>query len=203
MGKKNLKIVISLFCIIYFSLGKIVAQDPYEGQIGLTAGVGASLVGTIFDVVTGTTGVEGSSSPVLNIMADYTFSELVSLGLAFSYQSYEIAFDDSQGDYVDNIRCINFGVRFLLHFVQNEDMDLYGGIRGSYTNWAANSTNTVAGYDPLREFTLRNVGLQPLIGGTVFFDSTLGINLEVAPVGVYYAALGLHLRLSQDALAMR
>ena len=203
MGKKNLIIVISLFCTIYFSLEKIVAQDTYEGQIGLTAGVGASLVGTIFDVVTGTTGVEGSSSPVLNIMADYTFSELVSFGLAFSYQSYEIAFDDSQGDYVDNIRCLNFGVRFLLHFVQNEDMDLYGGIRGSYTNWAANSTNTLAGYDPLREFTLRNVGLQPLIGVTVFFDSTLGANLEVAPVGVYYAAVGLHLRLSQDALAMR
>ncbi len=203
MGKKNLIIVISLFCTICIHNIKIVAQDSYEGQIGLTAGVGASLVGSIFDIVTGTTGVEGSSSPVLNIMADYSFSELVSLGLAFSHQSYEIAFDDSQGDYVDNIRCLNFGVRLLLHFVQNEELDLYGGLRGSYTNWAANSTNTLAGYDPLREFTLSNVGLQPVIGASIFFDSTLGVNLELAPVGVYYAAVGLHLRLSADALAMR
>ena len=195
MGKKNLKIVISLFCTIFLISGKIHSQDTYEGEIGLTASVGASLVGTIFDVVTSTTGVEGNSQPVLNIMADYSFSDLVSLGLAFSYQSYEITFDDSQGDFVDNIRCLNFGARFLLHVLRNEETDLYVGLRGSYTNWAANSTNTVAGYDPLREFTLSNVGVQPVVGASVFFDGTIGANLELAPVGVYYAAVGLHIRL--------
>ncbi|MEM6629959.1 MAG: hypothetical protein AAF694_09825 [Bacteroidota bacterium] len=176
-------------------MGKIHSQDTREGEIGLTASVGASLIGTIFDVVTGTTGVEGNSRPVLNIMGDYSFSDLVSLGLAFSYQSYEIKFDDSQGDFVDDIRCLNFGARLLLHVVRDEDIDLYLGLRGSYTNWAANSTNTVAGYDPLREFTLSNVGLQPVIGASVFFDGKLGANLELAPVGVYYAAVGLHVRL--------
>ena len=203
MGKKYLNFVLPAICIIQSYGCFSQNQDEFAGDLGITAGVGSSLIGSIFDIVTNTTGVEGNSSPVLNIMADYSFSDLVSLGAAFSYQSYEIAFDDASGDYVDNIRCFNIGGRVLLHFLRNEDLDLYGGIRASYTNWGANSTNTLAGYDPLDPYTLSSVGLQPLLGVNVFVAPELGFNLELAPVGVYFAAVGLHLRLSADALAMR
>jgi len=196
MGKKFIIYVLFLLLVLY--LGNANAQAHQQGEAVLTIGVGNSLIGTIFDIVTSASGTEGSSSPVINVMVDYGMIDMISLGVAFSNQQYRIEFDDSSGDFVDKIRCLNFGLRPLLHFYNSDNLDLYGGFRISYTRWSATSTNTVAGYDPLEPYSLSSVGFQPLGGVSYYFTDWAGLNMEVGLGGVYIFAVGARLRLTQD-----
>ena len=169
--------------------GRLFAQAHQSGMINISAGVGGSLIGSLFDVVTNTSGIDGSNSPVINGMVDYGVTDRLSIGAAISYQSYEIAFDDSQGDYVDDINCLNIGARALIHLFNAEFFDPYLGVRAGLTNWGANSTSTVAGYDPLAAFDLNSVNFQLLLGMSYYFNESAGINFELG-TGTYVIAIG-------------
>ncbi len=196
MGKNFIFYAVFLLSLLYQVNAN--AQAHQQGEVDLAIGIGNSLIGTIFDITTSISGTEGSSSPVINVMADYGVLNIVSVGLAFSNQQYRIEFDDSSGDFVDKIRCLNFGLRPLLHFYNSDNLDLYGGFRISYTRWSATSTNTVAGYDPLEPYSLRSVGFQPLGGVSYYFTDWVGLNMEVGLGGVYIFAVGAKIRLTQE-----
>lgn len=169
------------------------SQTDLTGEFAITAGVGVSLVGTLFDIVTSVDGVDGKSKPVLNGMVEYNVYEQFHIGLGISHQGFSIDFDENNGNYRDDIRCINIGARGLFDIVQDENFTAYMGVRFSYTNWSASTTNQVAGYDPLDTFDLGSFGIQPLLGLTYYTNSPVGINAEIG-WGVYYAAIGAKLR---------
>jgi len=195
MGKKPF--LFMTICVTFLSFFQLDshAQAHQQGEFALTAGIGNSFIGTIFDVVTNSAGVAGDALPVINVIVDYGVLDQISVGLGVSYQRYDIDFDDASGDYVDRVTCVNVGVRSLWHFYQSEALDLYAGIRLGYTNWSATSTNTVAGYDPLDPFTLLSFGIQPLGGVAYYFNENIGGNLELGIVGVYFFGLGLKVRI--------
>ncbi len=196
MGKKIIGFV--LFILLCALRQPTWAQAHQQGEIDITGGIGYSLIGTIFDIATSVSGNEGSPSPVINVMADYGLIDWVSIGVAFSNQQYKIDFDDSSGDFVDKIRCVNFGIRPLLHFYNSDVLDLYAGFRVSYTNWSATSTNTVAGYDPLADYSLSSVGFQPLGGISYYFTDFVGMNMELGLGGVYIFGVGVKVRITPD-----
>lgn len=171
------------------------AKAQEAGDLNFTAGIGWSLIGAIFDVVD-QAGVDGSGTPVINIMGDYSLSDLFSLGGAASFQSYTVKYDDTQGDYRDRLTCINIGIRPLIHLTRNsEELDVYVGARAGYTVWTSSTTFDGTGdYNPEENYDLSAFGLQPL-GGVTYYFSNVGVNFELAPIGTYLAAIGVKVKL--------
>lgn len=171
-----------------------IAQAHEAGMKNITVSVGGSLIGSLFEVVTNAADVEGSNTPVIIGHVDYAFTDYFSLGAGVGYQGYKIEFGESAGDYIDNIRCLNFAVRPLVHVFNSEELDVYGGVRIGFTSWSANTTADIAGYDPLDAVDLGSFTFHPMAGVTYYFSEFLGANMEVG-VGTYLAAIGIKARI--------
>lgn len=197
------KLILSL-AVVLASVSFSNAQAIQAGNIQVTGGIGYSLIGSLFnatiDAATTTDpDVEGGGTPVINGMVDYAVGDRFTIGLAGSYQSFNIRYTDdyatSQGEnsgnaYKTKWNCLNIGLRPLFHVGNSESLDLYVGARISKTIWSYSSGNS----DDQSEdggVSLPGIGVQPLFGGTYYFTDNIGLNMEIG-IGTYLTAIGLN-----------
>jgi len=193
-----------------FSNQKAAAQKE-AGQSVVTLGVGESLVGSIFSVASSSTSGGSysiSHSPAILGMYDYGLSDRFSIGAAFSYQSFSTAYTNYSyynsttggayyGSWTDKITRINYAVRALFHFGDNENFDPYFGLRLGFTNWSASTTNPDPNYATDNGFGVTIKGAiapQVVFGVRYFFTPLIGVNLEAAIGSPYYASAGVNFK---------
>ncbi|MEZ4828597.1 MAG: hypothetical protein R3C61_20275 [Bacteroidia bacterium] len=193
--KNRILLPLTAFIIFsVFSAGSLSAQAHQQGQLGITANVGYSLVSALFQLAD-ISSDQITSIPVVTGMVDYGVADQFSIGGAVSYQSISANdVDINQANVKNTLSCLNIGVRPLFHFGNSDDLDMYAGIRVGYTRWSASTTSTDPAYDPLETYNIPGlVSLQPLLGGTYYFGP-VGINGEIG-LGTYIAALGVKVKI--------
>lgn len=213
MKKISSTILITAFCFSIMQPRNVAAQNA-KGQSVVTAGVGVSLVGLLFNAVKNTVnsqpgaGITLSSTPVIIGAYDYGVTDKFSMGFAVSYQSFgttytNYTYTNSQNvqvtipSYKDNVTRMNFGVRPLFHLGNNPNLDTYLGARISYTSWSTSTTNpdpyynTGSTYDFIGASPIK---FQTVLGLRYFFGDLVGINMELAIGPSYYLAGGINFR---------
>ncbi|MEZ4775924.1 MAG: hypothetical protein R3D00_22280 [Bacteroidia bacterium] len=182
------------FALSFTTINTLQAQAHTKGQVGITANVGYSLIGALFQAASvGSDQI--TSIPVVSGMVDFGIADQFSVGAAVSYQSISINDVDINSNNVKNtLSCMNIGIRPLFHFGNSEEADFYAGIRVGYTRWSASTNSSDPDYDPLNVYNTPGlVSLQPILGGTYYFGP-VGINGEIG-MGTYLAALGVKVRI--------
>ena len=195
--KKNT--ITSIFMILIF-MGSIVnnasAQAHSQGQLGITGTIGYNLLSLVFSAVDRASD-EFRSVPPITGAIDYGVSDRFSAGLAATYQSASFDIDENGEAIKANFTCVNIRVRPLFHFGNSDDLDFYAGVGVGTTLWNSSSESSNPDFDPISEFGLigSRIKLQPLFGGTYFFnDGAIGLNGEIA-TGPHIVAIGVKARL--------
>jgi len=170
------------------------SQAVKKGDFTVNGGVGYSLIGSIFRLTLDNakavnSEASGGGTPVINGMVDYAVTDIFSIGVAGSYQTYTINFSDDDSQ---KWSCLNIGVRPLFHFGTGDNLDLYTGARISVTSWNFTSTIDDNTFFTAGDVTLPGFGLQPLFGGTYYFTDNIGLNMELGLFGTYLAAAGIN-----------
>ena len=216
--QKNMKkITLSLLAIAsvfsFLTPQKASAQNS-QGQSVVTAGVGVSLVGILFnsvkDLVNSSPGATLTlkSTPVIIGAYDFGLADHFSIGAAFSYQQFSSSYTNytytnSQnvtvtGTFSDKVTRINAGIRPLVHFGGSDpNLDGYMGARISFTQWSLTTNNPDPYYsvDDSYSFTgLSPVKFQVVLGLRYFFTELIGGNMEVAFGPSYYFMGGINFR---------
>jgi len=174
-----------------------------QGQVVVSAGMGWGLLPAFFNALSDDVKVVYP----INAMVDYGLTDNFSVGGAYTYSSFaynqdwSYTFTDGNGvqqtavEKVD-IKAVrqNVGIRPLIHFGQDEDLDLFTGARVGFTTWkyTDNSTQSVADESDIRSST---VSFQALFGVRTYFNEVLGAHFEVG-IGTapYFIAGGLSAR---------
>lgn len=170
-----------------------------------SVGLGSSLIGFVNNKG------KSFSSPVFNGLFDYGLNEYFSIGAGISYQSIKVNYDlysstNSAGvrvtqNFYDKYNRTNIGLRLLYHTFYNdyeEDVDIYGGTRLSYTFWDV-LPGTPSGFAERDISTLGSnsrLKVQAIVGGRYFITDNLGLNGEIAVGPTYFVNLGLSYRIS-------
>lgn len=131
-----------LFAFLVLFTFKSVHAQQEKNQVAISIGAASSLAGTAINL---SGGENTSTSPAMNINADLGMNHKFSLGVSYCYQNFVtngIAYvQGSSTPYGYNYYSVNFkatqnrhnaGVRFLFHFTEKKDVDLYAGLRLSY-----------------------------------------------------------------------
>lgn len=192
---------------------KQAAAQKYRGQSVVTGGVGFSFVGLLLGVIDNTvdaaTDIRSTKTPVIIGAYDYGVSDRFSVGVGYTYQGITMRYDSYYkpningsgdtivtGDFRDRLSRQNFGIRPLFHFGDNDDLDIYAGLRLSFVRWSYNTnrpdfdasgaTRLLSGASPVKA--------QALFGMRYFFTENLGFNTELAIGPSYFAMVGLNAR---------
>jgi hypothetical protein len=208
MKKGSFIIAAVLMLLAGIIVPKQAAAQKYQGQSVVTGGVGFSVVGLFFGLVeTGLdagTEIRTTKTPVLIGAYDYGVSDRFSVGVAYSYQGLTLKYDNYidangntvLGNFTDRLTRQNFGLRPLFHFGDNDDFDIYAGLRLSFMRWsyttdrpdlASNfATEILGGASPVK--------VQGLFGMRYFFTENIGFNTELAIGPSYFAMIGVNAR---------
>jgi len=136
--KKNVIILLAIL-FLGFSSTSIYAQD-YKHTVG--ADVGLSALGGILKAIAKSDTVPDDVSyntiPVLQLRYGYMINEKISVEVAGSHQYYGVSVDNTSEKY--KVTRSNFAVRGLFHYVNNDKMTMYSGIRLGLTKWGVDFT---------------------------------------------------------------
>lgn len=177
-----------------------------KGKSVVTAGVGYSLVGGLFNAVySGYTDVKTSAVPALNAMYDYALTDKFSIGAAVTYQGFTVKYqgvtnyDANTGDFTygevkNTWSRLNVGLRPLLHFGKSENLDMYTGLRIGYSTWSykSNQYTNYPGYSEVNR--VGGITFQGLFGMRYFFIPAVGINTEIAIGSPYLFSIGANFK---------
>ena len=201
----KIKSLLIATAFLLVTTGSSVAQKA-QGQSVFTAGTSFSLaslfINLVKDAVNSSSTITVKSIPAINAMYDYGIAESFSIGAAFSYQAWTVSYSEytdtlgvvRKGPFKDRASRMNFGIRPLFHFGDNEDLDTYVGARLSFTQWSyksdarndLSSSTVFSGANPIK--------FQALFGMRYFVAENVGLNMEIAIGPTYYAMFGLNLR---------
>lgn len=138
-----------LSAVALFAFGAASAQTLEKGGVQLNAGLGFS----------------SWSTPVY-LGADFGVSDVITLGVEGSYQSYEV------GGFKGSIIGAQGNANY--HFGEavgaGDKWDLYGGLNATYYTWGGDLNNSFV------DSTSFGIGAQ--LGVRYFFSDNFGINLE-------------------------
>lgn len=182
-----------------------------QGKSVVTAGAGYSLVGALFKSVDNAIGSNGTvdlkSTPVICGMYDYALADHFSIGAAFSYQSFTAVYTNAEytnsqgftvtGSWKDRVTRMNYAIRPLFHFGDNESFDHYAGVRLGFTNWGFTSDNPDPYYNTTDFYPSgfkNRLRVQTLYGMRYFFTDNIGVNLELAIGSPYYMMGGVNFK---------
>lgn len=161
----------------------------YEGDLVVGLDVGYSLIGGLLSTNINGTDVSTGATPVINVMVDYGLTDRVSLGLAGAYQGifgeYSYSYLDAGSttvteDVRTDISRIHVALRPLFHYGNNDQLDLYSGLRiGVITNSVSHNSSDpdfaeINGFSGSR-FTMGLVAF----GMRYYFNDMVGFNFEV------------------------
>lgn len=188
-------------CALLIGTSNNADAQKYKGESVVTLGAGYSFVGALFDAVS----TDATAAPAILVMYDYAIGDKFTLGAAFSYQSMGYSFDNTYYSTANvpmtevvefKYARMNFGIRPLFHFGNNDDMDWYTGLRIGYQTWAVSNDSNDPFYidgDEAIEVLSRPT-VQPLLGARYFFTENIGVNLEVGLGSPYVAMVGANFR---------
>ncbi|MCA6362194.1 MAG: outer membrane beta-barrel protein [Bacteroidetes bacterium] len=211
MNKRKIILAAAILMIIGVAMPNKAAAQKYQGQSVITGGVGFSLTGLLFSVIErsldATTDISSTRTPVLIGAYDYGLSDRFSIGVGYTYQSLTLKYDsyyfngmtDSlvTGNFTDRVVRQNFGIRPLFHFGDNDDLDIYAGVRLSAVRWSYTTDRTDIGTDRWVSDVLGGfspVKVQGLFGMRYFFTENIGFNTELAIGPSYFAMVGINAR---------
>jgi hypothetical protein len=210
MKKGSFIIAVALMLLAGVIAPKQASAQKYQGQSVVTGGVGFSVVGLFLGLVDNAldaaTDIRSTKTPVLLGAYDYGVSDRFSIGVGYTYQSLTLKYDgyyvngnlDSlkQGSFTDRLTRQNFGLRPMFHFGDNDDLDIYAGLRVSFLRWSYTSnrpdiagnwaSDILGGASPIKA--------QALFGMRYFFTENLGFNTELAIGPSYFAMIGINAR---------
>jgi hypothetical protein len=210
MKKGSFIIAVAVMLLAGVIAPKQASAQKYQGQSVVTGGVGFSVVGLFLGLVDNAldaaTDIRSTKTPVLLGAYDYGVSDRFSIGVGYTYQSLTLKYDgyyvngdlDSlkQGSFTDRLTRQNFGLRPMFHFGDNDDLDIYAGLRVSFVRWSYTSnrpdiagnwaSDILGGASPVKA--------QALFGMRYFFTENLGFNTELAIGPSYFAMIGINAR---------
>jgi hypothetical protein len=213
MKKGSFIIAVALMLLAGIIAPKQASAQKYQGQSVVTGGVGFSFVGLLLGVIDNTvdaaTDIRSTKTPVIIGAYDYGISDRFSIGVGYTYQGITMKYDSYfkpsinggpdttiTGDFKDRLSRQNFGIRPLFHFGDNDDFDIYAGLRLSFVRWSYNTnrpdldvsgaTSLLSGASPVK--------VQGLFGMRYFFTENIGFNTELAIGPSYFAMVGINAR---------
>jgi len=144
--------------------------------------------------------LEYSSTPVLAGSYDYGVSDIFSVGVAASYQSFTEQYSSTkyasfllEPTFKVVTTRTNIAVRPLFHISNTDKFDLYGGLRIGYTIWEHNvSTDKIKVEFP--SFEQDGFALQALLGMRYFFGDFIGVGLELSIGSPYFTMAGVNFK---------
>ncbi|HEV7232230.1 MAG TPA: hypothetical protein VGO45_12915 [Bacteroidia bacterium] len=135
-----------------------------------------------------------TQTPMVNLMMDFGIADQVSMGFAFGYQSMAVTWGGTYVPEQDVYTRIGAALRFDYHFITEENMLLYAGIRAGYNYSIMTSTFTRwdANYPKNFDGGPSKLAAQAHLGFSYYFG-VVGANVEAAYSydDTYYAAAGL------------
>lgn len=191
----------------------VIAQKA-EGQVVISAGVGywmysTSQQGRIAPLV-GLGLIQDNntySQPVLNGMIDYGVADFFSMGIAVSHQKMEVEWENHQyyadtiwkvEDVTEEFTRLNIGIRPLVHFIKHDNIDMYTGLRMSYSLWTYDHDSEDPNWDD-RNLERTRMNIQLLIGLRAYFSDVIGMHMEIGMGAPCVAAMGLSFKLGNSA----
>ena len=203
-------LLLTLAFVLLAGLKPAAAQNM-KGQSTVTGGVGFSLAGLLFRAIDNAaddaiSNFEMKSTPGMLLHYDYGLADRFSIGAAFSYQQFKLVYTnmpytttagyEDTASWDDKVKRINFGIRPLFHFGNNEDLDMYTGVRISMTQWSFSSSHPDPLYDDGDFYDSFNstIRFQALFGLRYYFTPNIGFNTEFAIGTPYFLSLGANFR---------
>jgi opacity protein-like surface antigen len=215
-------VVLLAFCCA--CLSQLQAQNlDYRSNISATAGLNLWQLGSRLDnLIEGDSviGFYANATPTFALNYDYALQRWFSLGLNVTYNRLKAGADQVgvtvndkryEGEVGVNIRRTNIGLRGLFHYVNNDRVDVYSGLRVG-----ANIVRTglIAETDDIpreellkgllgnsldwalgRNFSSVRPSFQVIpIGIRTYITPNIGIGIETAIGVTYYAAANLNVR---------
>ncbi|MCU0434966.1 MAG: hypothetical protein MUC87_16030 [Bacteroidia bacterium] len=210
MNKRRIILAAVILMIIGVITPNRAAAQKYQGQSVVTGGVGFSVVGLFLGLVDNAldagTNIRSTKTPVLLGAYDYGLSDRFSIGVGYTYQSLTLKYDgyyvdgnpDSlrTGSFTDRLARQNFGIRPMFHFGDNDDLDIYAGLRVSVVRWSYRTDRPDLGSDWVGNILggASPVKAQALFGMRYFFTENIGFNTELAIGPSYFAMVGINAR---------
>lgn len=212
--KKNILATSTIFIMLIAAcMPNASHAQKYQGQSVVTGGVGWSVVGLFLGVIDkgldATSDVRSTKTPVVMGAYDFGISDRFSIGAHYTYQALTLRYDgyttfDSQGffdstvvgSFRDRLLRQSFGIRPLFHFGDNDDLDIYAGLRLSFLRWSYNSTRPDLGDDFATDIlkAANPIKVQGVFGLRYFFTENIGFNTEFAIGPSYFAMIGINAR---------
>jgi hypothetical protein len=197
--KRSLLIVLFISSLIFRSF-----SQTQERQIVFSANGGLSLIGNLISSAIGqASNINHTKLPAYQINADYGITNVVSIGGAFSYQTFGAEFRNITYTNINgttktapilnlNVNRSNIAARILFHYnTKSEEFDIYSGIRMGYTFWSVshNLSDVVnlLGWVKGSMFAPQLV----LFGFRGYLVENFGLNFELAIGAPHYASMGL------------
>lgn len=178
--------------------------QKYKGEVVINTNTAFSLMSSFirisfrvadYDIK----GLDTKVLPAISGTADIGVTDRISLGIGYVNQAARAtltSYTDTVADttYITDFkfraRRNNFGLRVLLHFGNNDQIDPYFGFRVGYGEWNVSSTETV--FELYDERKFKNiVTVQAVFGARYYFLPFLGVNGEMAFGFPYFLSAGL------------
>lgn len=199
---KKISIIASAAVLAFFAMApsKALAQKE-QGRSVVNLGVGYSLIGAIFKGtynVANYPDLKNTSIPPINLSYDFALKDNFSLGIASAYEKIAFKWTDDDGfttntySYEVGFTRLNIAARPLFHFGNNDDLDLYSGLRIGMNKWTVFTKSDDPNYnDEDVTIGLGGFGVQALFGMRYFFNENFGVQTELGIGSPYVAEFGL------------
>ena len=190
---KKLSIIMTAIAVFALLNTNSYAQNADYKSV-VSVGVGSSLFGGLMRVleVAENDSYSYSQTPVLGASYDYGVTDFLSVGVSGTYQGFFLKADDGTA----TLLRLNGAARVLFHYVNNDKLDLYSGVRLGATGYDFDSTSA----DPtLDGFADDNSGFHfrtqvVAFGMRGYFTDNIGANLEFTIGSPYFLMGGLNYR---------
>ena len=207
-------IILFAATLVLFSFDAQAQNENYPSNFSLT--VSGSTIGMLLKKVDlaeiDVDGFEVASlnttgTPVLGLSYDHSINNWFSLGIAGAYQQFQSKVEGTDTSNENGattetfnlkLKRVNVAVRPLFHYYNKENLDLYGGLRVGYTQWAASSTATDEALEEDLVDDLPGIGgfrLQVIpFGMRYYVTENLGFNGELAIGSPHFVSAGVSYR---------
>jgi len=178
-----------------------------KGQLAISASFGASLLSWEWSVMT-SPAVNYKAPPAYQGFVDYALLDKLSIGGAFSYQKVSsinrgYTYVNTSGqkvteDVVNSLTRMNFSYRLLFHYVGNDKIDIYSGIRMGVNYYQDSHTSRDLNYNLQVENGFKDFKPAPQIIGLgirMYIIQDLAINTEIAIGYPSFFSFGLTYRM--------
>jgi len=209
MKKKLLISLLLLFLFTTFS-----QAQTKKGQFAISGNMGVSLLSWKWEYIiaeSASTNVDAvvidNAAPAFQGLLDYALLDKLSIGGAFSYQSVSNIsknnYVNTSGiivteDVVNTVTLMNFSYRILFHYLDNDKIDLYSGIRMGLNYYQNSNSSNDLNYHIDQTNMFNEFGFAPQVIGLgirMYIFEDLAVNTEVAIGYPSFFSFGLTYRM--------